>query len=96
MSINLDYTEKICITCGCVYYVPSEVVRIRNEDKTYFYCFNGHAQMISKSTSDLLREKLDKIEEENRLKNYKIINLELELQDLYKPKRRAKRVPVQV
>lgn len=60
MSINLEYIEKICITCGCVYYVPSEIIRVRNESKDYFYCFNGHSQHVSRSASEILKEKYDK------------------------------------
>ena len=89
MSINLDYTEKICITCGCIYYVPSEVVRIRNEDKTDFYCFNGHAQRIIKSTSERLKEQYEEklAQKERQLNANEVLinNLSNRIKNIEKP-----------
>lgn len=59
MNINIDYNEKQCVTCGCVYYVPKDVLRIHEENGTYFYCFNGHAQAYSKTASQKAKEKYD-------------------------------------
>lgn len=100
MSIQLDYTEKTCVTCGCVYYVPTNVVRVRNENKESFYCFNGHSQSAIKSTSQKLREEYDSQitakDQQIQCLNNRIGRLVNKIEEIEKPaipiKRRAKRV----
>lgn len=90
MTINLDYTEKVCVTCGCIYYVPSEVVRMRKENKESYFCFNGHSQSVIKSTSERVKEEY---EEKLFSKNSYIEILQKDLKKAYNEMRELKPNP---
>ena len=57
----------ICCSCGIPFAVPSNYKRHLQQTQDGFYCPNGHRQSYTKSTADILREKLEK-EQSDRLR----------------------------
>ncbi len=56
-----------CWKCGIVYAVPDHFEKKRREERSTFYCPNGHPAVFKKSQADVLRELLD---EERRRKEW--------------------------
>jgi hypothetical protein len=56
---NQDTYESIqCGACGIVFYVPEHWQQTKRQDKSGFYCPNGHCRAYTKSTVEELREQL--------------------------------------
>lgn len=90
--IEHEFITEICCNCGCVFAMPKEMQTRFKANKQTFYCFNGHGQSYTKSTAEILQEKLTYSERDLADKQRYIINLENRITDLTKPKRKAKRV----
>ena len=54
----------ICYKCAIPFCIPESRIRNLKESRDEFYCPNGHAQAYIKSTADILKEKLEKAEQE--------------------------------
>ena len=62
---EISYDNETCITCGIVFWFPSDFKRRKISDKTNYYCPNGHSQhYVGESDADkvvrLEREKREK------------------------------------
>jgi len=98
-QFEMDFEEKQCVTCGCIYFVPSNVLRIHRENGTSFYCYNGHAQVYCKTVSQIKQERIDELEQIKINRESEIQRLSSTVLDLRKQlipskpvKRRAKRI----
>ena len=74
---NLSNIE--CCNCGILFSISSTFNANLKQNKQLFYCPNGHPQSYTKSTADILRERLDKKESEAFEKDIKINSLERDL-----------------
>lgn len=67
---NLTYGSTVtlvtveCCQCGVPFAMPQELNQSLRKTKSIFFCPNGHDQIYSKSTADILREKIARIEQE--------------------------------
>lgn len=88
---NKQYILEECCECGIDFGFTASFQANLKKTKQTFYCPNGHAQSYTKSTADILREKLtieeqkncDLVDENNRLIR--------ENQELTKPKRKPRK-----
>ena len=53
----------ICSKCGIEFGVPDHWLKSRRDDKSVFYCPNGHPQMFGESESDRLRRERDQLKQ---------------------------------
>jgi hypothetical protein len=68
VSLSIEFTEHICISCGCVFYVPDTFDTQRRRDKKSFFCYNGHSQAYVKSAEEEVREEMQrKLAERDRV-----------------------------
>ncbi len=79
-----------CFKCGIVFWVSNKLNDNWKRDKTTFYCPNGHGQSYSKSTADILQEKLDGKERRVTYLESENVRLERENNKLKKPARKRK------
>lgn len=55
-----------CCSCGVPYAMPKLLNDHLRESRDTFYCPNGHSQVYRKSTADILKEDLEKIQLEKQ------------------------------
>lgn len=79
--------------------LPKQIQVNLKKTKAVFYCYNGHGQSYTKSTADVLQEKLNEAALNRQQKMDYIAKLEQRIVELSnatiekdKPKRKAKRV----
>ncbi len=91
-----EFVEETCCNCGCVFMLPKKLQINLRETKNSFYCYNGHGQYYTKSSSEILKEKLERAEREKQDNLISINNLQRRIKELTapKPKRKAKRVDI--
>lgn len=58
-----EQSSQVCITCGCVWWMPTIMLNQRRQDKKSFYCPSGHSQCFSESESDVLRRERDRLKQ---------------------------------
>ncbi len=54
-----NYLEKVCITCGVIFFLNSVHYHNLRESKETFYCPNGHGMVTKKTLATTLQEQLD-------------------------------------
>lgn len=59
---NVTMTTIVCYKCAIPFAVPSQYKEHLQESQESFYCPNGHTQAYIKSTSQKLREKIERME----------------------------------
>lgn len=80
ITISKTYTTTECCTCGADVPITVDHIEQLKKSKRIFYCINGHSMSFTKSTADILQEKLNE-------KNKEISVLEGRIRDLEKPKK---------
>lgn len=87
------FVQESCCECGVNFGIPSHFHTHLKRNKQTFYCPNGHSMSYTKSTAQILQEKLDReIELKNQIRRERD-NLELENKKLaanQKPKVKKK------
>lgn len=56
---TLTLETAVCWKCGIMYAVPSHFLKMKQEDKSTFYCPNGHGGVFGELTSDTLKRQLE-------------------------------------
>jgi hypothetical protein len=79
-TMSREYVNVECYKCDIVFAVSHDLNKAWRRDKTTFYCPNGHAQSYTKSTADILQEKLN-------VKEGEVDRLKREIELASKPKR---------
>lgn len=59
-GFTVSMTTVICCRCSIPFAMPVELDEFLQRSQERFYCPNGHGQSYSKSTEQILREKLEK------------------------------------
>ena len=81
----MENFEKIeCYKCGVIFAVSKTFESSWRRDKSTFYCPNGHGQSYTKSTAELLEERIKE-------KDRKIFEKDTEIFRLEKENRRLKK-----
>lgn len=68
LSMSLQIYEECCCNCGVTFWMTCGMQKKFKDDKSTFYCPNGHGQSYRQSTAEKKFD-LQKAELENRLKN---------------------------
>jgi hypothetical protein len=55
---TVTLVPETCCRCGVAFALPEFLVKARREDKSNFYCPNGHSMVYTTSEADRLREQL--------------------------------------
>lgn len=92
LIIQMEFVKQICCKCNCVFMLPVDFRKNLLETKNTFYCYNGHPQCYGQSTTELLQAKVESLEKIVSNKVNRIVDLEAELAEATKPKRKAKRI----
>lgn len=77
------HAETECCSCGIMIAMTPEFLQRMRDSGDMFWCLNGHSQHFSKSTVNILREKIT-------VKDREIARLEMEVRKLSLPKRRGR------
>ena len=77
-----------CYKCGVLFGISNKLHSNLKENKNSFYCPNGHSQAYTKSTTEILRKKLETRENTINIKEDEIFELEKEIKKLKKPKKK--------
>lgn len=96
ITVEIEFVKETCCVCNCIFMLPADLLVHLKRNKQSFYCYNGHSQSYTKSTAEILQEEVDRIKRENQDKQIYIQRLELEVNDLSRPKRKAKRVATEI
>jgi hypothetical protein len=64
MMIDEEMEHQQCIVCGVHWLMPQYILRKRRQDKTNFYCPNGHPQCFRESDADRLRRERDILQQQ--------------------------------
>lgn len=93
VEIVKNFVTMECGECGVDWTVSEKFYEGLKETKKTFYCPNGHARVFAKSTSDILREKVNEKEQEIEVKSREIRILEAKLREasVKKPKKKEKK-----
>lgn len=86
VNVSMDIVRVDCYKCGVSFWVETSLNSNWRRDKTSFYCPNGHGQSYTKSTAEILQEKLD-------TKERRIFTLESDVATLERTVKRLKRKP---
>ncbi len=62
----IEMETIVCYKCAIPFAVPSNYKRYLKESQDNFYCPNGHQQAYAKSTSQILKEKIARLESEKQ------------------------------
>jgi len=84
-SMSHEFVTVDCYKCGVMFAVDKQLDAAWRRDKTTFHCPNGHGQSYSKSTAEILQEKIAE-------KDRRITDLNARVAELENPpkKRRTK------
>jgi hypothetical protein len=63
---GISHELTVCITCGCVFTVPCELINFQRKNGGYHYCYNGHSQGWSKDESEdaRIRRERDRLKQQ--------------------------------
>ena len=80
VTIKTGFTQKTCITCGVIHFIPDEMERhLRDTGRTY-YCPSGHTQAYVEGDAAKYKRLYEKAEEyrQNAVDSAKALRDQLE------------------
>lgn len=83
-TFGISFVKIECCNCGVFFAITADLERNLRKTKNSFYCPNGHSQSYSKSTEEVLKEKL-------QVKDNLISELERQVTVLSTPKKRGRK-----
>ena len=67
MDRLISFEEETCLTCGCIFYIPTKLQKHLRETKRDFYCPNGHMQhYVVQTEGERFKACCISLEEENK------------------------------
>lgn len=88
--LHKDFIEEECGRCGVIFMITDRFQKGLRQNKNVFYCPNGHGMSYTKSTSESLREELQKAQRESYLKDQEIFNLNRQIKGIKKNAKKKK------